>query len=397
MLLAVVGKSNSTPPQTPTGWTLLSGASKDGGSGSLGADAGQLNTSVFYRIIAGGEGTVSGSELFPSGVNSATAQTHLFRRSGGTGWTLAATGGAQATTFTGDSNPGIASGDVVFCAFGYNTDSNTATASALTATGLTVTDNFIEFNTNNAGFDSALGGSYHQITAGTASSAPVLDVTGDAGTTRGSAIFFRMRETSSGYSLTADQGSFSLTGNSTGLVKASLLSASQGSFSLSGQTTNLLRGFNLTCTVGSFTLNGQDVTLTYSPVGGYTLSASSGSFSFTGNDSGLLVSRAITLSSGTYSLQGIDSNLLLGLKLTASNGTYTFTGSDTGLFKGFILDASNGTFSFTGIDAGLVRALLLGATTGTFSLDGRSAALTYSGEDSSETTKFVMVFTRRRY
>ena len=67
--------------------------------------------------------------------------------------------------------------------------------------------------------------------------------------------------TSVGYSMTADAGSFTLTGQAVDLDKAVKLSAASGSFSLSGQAATLRHGRTLTADSGSFALTGQDVTL----------------------------------------------------------------------------------------------------------------------------------------
>lgn len=77
--------------------------------------------------------------------------------------------------------------------------------------------------------------------------------------------------------------------------------------------------YTLTADSGTFTLTGQDVTLTYAGLTHYTLTADSGSFTQTGSDADLIYSGA-------------------SRTLTADSGTFTQTGSDADLYKGIISD-----------------------------------------------------------
>ena len=85
------------------------------------------------------------------------------------------------------------------------------------------------------------------------------------------------------YTLTADSGSFTLTGQSANLLAGRRLTASAGSFALSGQNANLLCGRTLTAGAGSFSLTGQAANLNDAHV----LTASVGVFTLAGNDVGL--------------------------------------------------------------------------------------------------------------
>ncbi len=65
-----------------------------------------------------------------------------------------------------------------------------------------------------------------------------------------------------GYSMTADVGNFTLSGQAVNLKYSSILAA-QGSFTLTGQAVNLVKGFRITADVGNFTLTGEPVNLLY--------------------------------------------------------------------------------------------------------------------------------------
>jgi hypothetical protein len=137
---------------------------------------------------------------------------------------------------------------------------------------------------------------------------------------------------STGNTLTADSGSYSLTGQDAGLSKTSILSAGQGSYSLTGQ----------------------DIALSYNLAA--TLTAVSGVYGLTGTEA--LVDIAMVATQGTYTLTGQDATLtyatLNALSLTADSGTYALTGQDTGFLKGNYTTFSTGTYSLTGQRANLV-------------------------------------------
>lgn len=108
------------------------------------------------------------------------------------------------------------------------------------------------------------------------------------------------------YTLTAQTGTFSLTGNNATLRVARKITCNTGTFTLTGVNTTLKVGRKLTCTTGNFTLTGNSANLVYTPTGGptYTLIAQSGSFSLTGNNANLLVSRKLIASTGVFVLTG---------------------------------------------------------------------------------------------
>lgn len=88
------------------------------------------------------------------------------------------------------------------------------------------------------------------------------------------------------YTLTADAGSFTLSGQDAGFVVGRILTADAGSFALTGQDAALRIGRVITADAGAFVLTGQDATLTVTPAGGtaYTLTAEAGAFALTGQD-----------------------------------------------------------------------------------------------------------------
>lgn len=221
----------------------------------------------------------------------------------------------------------------------------------------------------------------------------------------------------SSYSLTADRGIYTLTGNVAGLFRGLKVTSGVGSFTLSGQASNLLRGVKAVADAGAFTLSGQAAGLltarrVASDVGSYTLTGQAaglradrrmtsgvgtytltgnvadllrglkvaggvGSFTLTGRDAGLQYSGGnpnLTAGTGSFMLTGQTANLLRGLKLAAASGTFTETGIDAGLNRGLRLTVSNGTYTLSGIDANLAKGLGLIAGTGAFIVTGRDVS-----------------------
>jgi hypothetical protein len=159
-------------------------------------------------------------------------------------------------------------------------------------------------------------------------------------------------------SLQADTGSFTLTGQDAAFSLGRSLAAETGAFSLTGQAADLAVSRALSADTGAFTLSGQDATLTYTPLGAYSLTAETGSFALTGQAANLAVSRA----------------------LSADTGTFFLTGQDATFSKGLTLAAETGAFVLTGQDAQLSRTRVLLAEMGAYSLDGQDADLIYSGD-----------------
>ena len=106
------------------------------------------------------------------------------------------------------------------------------------------------------------------------------------------------------------------------------LTAEQGSYSLSGQTAGLLAGRLLTSAQGDYSLTGQDAAL--------------------------LAFRTLAAEKGTYTLTGKDAELLRGLLLAAERGDYAQTGQAAMLLANRLLSAEQGSYSASGQPAALV-------------------------------------------
>lgn len=183
-----------------------------------------------------------------------------------------------------------------------------------------------------------------------------------------------------GFYLLSSQGSYTLTGQTSNLITARLLALAQGAYTLTGQNTNLLRGYPLTAVQGTYTLTGQEAGLIYSGALA-PLNAASGSFTLTGNTTNLLYGKRLVSSVGSYTLTGNNTNLLFGRLLGLGVGSYTLTGNTTNPFKGFLVTSSPGSFSLTGNTVSFLVTRFLSLEVGTYTLTGRAAGLTVSAQE----------------
>ena len=135
------------------------------------------------------------------------------------------------------------------------------------------------------------------------------------------------------YTLTADSGSYTLTGQAAILKAARLIAAGQGSYTLSGQAAILKAARLIAAAQGSYTLNGRDASLIYSGSGNKTISAGQGSYALTGQAATLKATRKLAAAQGSYSLNGQSAALsysgaVASYTLTAGQGSFTLTGFD---------------------------------------------------------------------
>lgn len=178
-----------------------------------------------------------------------------------------------------------------------------------------------------------------------------------------------------GYTLTADAGAFTLTGQSATLKATRTLPVAAGSFTLTGQAAALKAGHVVTAAVGTFTLTGQAAGLSATR----TVAAATGSFTLSGQAATLKATRTMPAAVGTFTLSGQDVGLVVPGKLTADAGAFTVSGQDVSLRVGRTLACSAGSFTFTGQSAGLACTRRLTVSSGSFVLTGQSVTLTSSG------------------
>lgn len=167
------------------------------------------------------------------------------------------------------------------------------------------------------------------------------------------------------YPMAAAAGTFTVTGNATGLSAQRKLTAAAGTFSLVGQSAGLFVGLRLTAASGPFALAGVAVSLFVNrkwPVG-------SGTFTLGGVAAALRAGRRLTAGPGAFGLGGVSAGLLVARRLSAAAGAFVSEGSAE--FRVLrVLPAERGAFAAEDGGTALRMARLLVAAPGAFALTG---------------------------
>ena len=182
------------------------------------------------------------------------------------------------------------------------------------------------------------------------------------------------------YTITATEGSYSITGQTVNLLRDSIVSSEAGSIALSGLSTNLLKGFVLGAGAGSITLTGFSTDL----LKGSLIGAEAGSIVLTGQDVTLVYSGGaymLTADSGSIALTGTQVDLLRAGRLPSGAGSIILTGINVDLLRGFLLGAEAGSYTLIGTATTLLRAAKLGIDSGVYDLVGFNVGLNYSEEE----------------
>lgn len=218
------------------------------------------------------------------------------------------------------------------------------------------------------------------------------------------------------FTLTAEQGTYSLSGQDATLLGTFKVTADQGAYSITGQDATLGQTtISLVAESGTYAITGQDATLIgpdlSSPaplphlglLGGFgvpSITGEQGAYSITGQDATLLVGRVLAADYGTYEILGVQAalgqagagggdpgplphiGLMLypmvdGYTLVADPGVYSIVGSD-GLAD-YATTGEQGSYTLTGQDAGLRKDWVLAAEAGSYALSGQDVTFSIGG------------------
>ena len=129
------------------------------------------------------------------------------------------------------------------------------------------------------------------------------------------------------YTLTAQQGLYTVTGISSNISHNRYLSCSPASYTVLGQSADILRHKVLSALAGSYAITGQSVTITYISSGTiYTLSCVSGNYSLIGQNVSILKHRYLSPTNGLYTYSGQGAVISRNRHLTTSSGQYNING-----------------------------------------------------------------------
>lgn len=173
----------------------------------------------------------------------------------------------------------------------------------------------------------------------------------------------------------AEAGTYTVTGADAGLTAAVSMAADGASYTVTGASASLEYGPAIDAEAGAYTVTGADVTLTYSA--GYDLAADAGSYTITGTDANFDL--IVLGDPGVYTITGSDATLTYtaGHDITADAGSYTVTGSDATLTYGasYSVAADAGSYAVTGSDASLKLGAAIDAGAGSYTVTGADASL----------------------
>lgn len=144
-------------------------------------------------------------------------------------------------------------------------------------------------------------------------------------------VAYKLSAASGTYTITADQGLYSLTGQAANTLFNKTVIANQGSYSLTGQNAALSLSSSsvLTAETGNYFLVGSSVLIDFAmnaEQGFYNLTGQSVNFVY-----GSLNSYSIVANSGNYTLSGQAANTLFNKYIINEQGSYTLTGRQVGL------------------------------------------------------------------
>lgn len=133
-------------------------------------------------------------------------------------------------------------------------------------------------------------------------------------------------------------------------------------------------GYTLTADAGTFALTGQDVALKR----GLKLPLTQASFALTGQDVAFAVTRRLVASPGAFVLTAFDVALKRALRLSMQQASFALTGSALDVVRGGSIVLDPATFTLAGQAVGLTAAHRVTLAAGLYSLTGVNAALRYS-------------------
>ncbi len=187
------------------------------------------------------------------------------------------------------------------------------------------------------------------------------------------------------YPLTAAQGSFTYTGQTSLLKIGHKIIAALGSYSLTGFATLFSRGKLLMASVGTYIYTGYNTTITSVR----TMVAALGTYVLTGRNALFSVGHTIIANVGSFAYTGMNAILLIAKTMTAAYGSFTLTGQNATFRIARLLTAAYGLVSITWQNFQLRLNGFLAIYSNKFTHRNTSYSDKYSSRDTSYTDKYT--------
>lgn len=177
------------------------------------------------------------------------------------------------------------------------------------------------------------------------------------------------------YTLTADPGTYDITGSAAGLKSGRVVGATAGSYAITGtnQTLHLNRSLPAGVGTGSYVITGSAATLNE----GHKLQAAAGSYVITGANAGIGTGYRVGAGSGTYTITGFAAALKATHTFSASSGTYLISGAAAALRLTHNVGAGAGAYVINGSVVNFIKTggYRLVVDAGTYTIIGSTITL----------------------
>lgn len=195
--------------------------------------------------------------------------------------------------------------------------------------------------------------------------------------------------------IVASGGSYNLTGTSASISRNKYLTASGGAYSLLGSNASISRNRKLTALGGSYTYTGNTIGITYTgSTVIYNLNALGGTYLLTGAFANLLKSKKIIAAGGSYTTSGAPAVVSRNRFMVVNGGSYSLTGTSAVISRNRNLIASGGSYNLTASDAIILKSKLLTALGGSYNLTGANAIVNwYPVSNGGGLVKYINVLT----
>lgn len=334
MALGGGGGSASIVP-TSTGGLGGTGTTFNGGAGGAGA----FGTVASTGYGAGGGGGAGGPNgvggAGGTGFGSTTAASVAGGGGGGNGGGSAGGNAASATFGAGGNNFGGTGGGVTAGAngtFGGGGAGNVnVSVGGSGGVGIDISNTVGGAGGKGGGgavAATANAGVYGGGGAGGGVSTAGSTVVGGAGSQ--GMIFIVYTPAGGAYTITANNGSYSVSGQAATIQKTRILSANNGTYAVTGQAAILSKGKTLIANYGSYALTGQAATIQKTRV----LLANNGAYTLTGQAATIQKSKVLTANNGNYTLTGQTATLSRSRLISGAYGSYTTTGQNATITYG---------------------------------------------------------------
>jgi len=391
--LAIANATTAATPALPAGystgdllvcfsWARATGsASMSPGTGwtqYVAGSSGNFKPLVSYRVATGSD---SSPTITPSGMSG--AQKHMHRVIAFSGVDTTSPWGGNSTWTQNASAEDIgpvpaatasaASGAVLVMGCRLELWTSVAT---LSGDGLTWSE-LVEDTDNTIGNALATVLDFAPWTGGAPTlTSKTFDATGGTNSV-GAGWMLLLNAAASAYTLAADGGGLSTTGQAAGLLAGRRVDAAAGAYAKSGTDAGLLAGRRVAAASGGYGATGQDA----ATIAARALAGAGGSFVISGQAAGVLRGYLVQAAFGAYAATGTDATLSHGTPsgstLTADGGSYALGGQTVELLCGRVLPGGASSYVATGAGAGFLRGSVLGSGAGSFAIAGTAASLVY--------------------